>query len=141
MRDTHIELRPRSPLGKPARRGYWRGFSICLFIVLFSVFTWVVQRRLAQYESMHHVGGHHLTATKVCLTDRPRISVPAIQTMDGTSMSFLAIVWAAAFSGIHNAPAVSHHRFSASRPFRARSRSCLAYFFFLPPPATFLTAL
>ena len=136
MRDTRPEFRLPSPLGKPARRGDWCGFSICLFVVLLSVFTWMVHRRLTQYELMHQTTGHRLTATKVCLTERPRISVPAIQTMDGTAMFLLAILLAGAFSGIHKSPASSFRRDSVPRPFRLRSRFCMAHFFFLPPPAT-----
>ena len=141
MHDISTEFRPRRPLDKPARRAYWRGFSVCLFIVLLSVFTWVLQRRMTQYESMHQAGGHHLTATKVCLTERPRISLPAIQTMDGASMFFVAIAFAGALLRLDNSPAMPISRDSDARPFRARTRFCMAHFFFLPPPATLPTAL
>jgi hypothetical protein len=120
---------------QPGRRGYWSGFSVCLFIVLLSVFTWVVHRRVTQYESMQQTGGHHMTATKVCLTERPQISVPSIQSAEGAALFFIAVAFAGA---LFRSDGSQPSRFRPDQPPpqpRTRLKICLAHFFFLPPPA------
>lgn len=64
-------------------RGYWSRFSVCLFVVLLAVFTWAVHRRLAQYDSVLQ-DGHHLASTKVCLPDRPQVTVSPQRTFHAT---------------------------------------------------------
>lgn len=119
------------------RGGYWSGFSVCLFIVLLSVFTWVVHRRLTQYESMQQTSGHHMIATKVCLTERPQISVPSIQSADGTALFFIVVTFAGALFRL-DCPQPAGFRLDRSLTVpRTRLKTCLAHFFFLPPPASF----
>lgn len=135
MNGTHTATLARLFPAQKGRRVYWGGFSVCLFIVLLSVFTWVVQRRLAQYESMQQPGGSHMTATKVCLTERPQISVPSIQSVDGFALFFIAIAFAGTLLRLDDSLSsrVSHPSPPPLR--RARGKPCMAHFFFLPPPA------
>lgn len=125
----------RRPLVKPAGRRYWSGFSVYMFIVLLSVFTWVVHRRVTQYEAMQ-TGSHHMTATKVCLTERPQISVPTVQAAERGSMLFVALAFAFALLQ-DDSPSSMIRRGSSPRFSRTRTRirPCLAHFFFLPPPS------
>ncbi len=127
--------RAKPTQGKLRPRGYWSGFSVCLFVVLLSVFTWVVHRRLTQYESMHQTGGHHLTATKVCLTERPQISAPQIQAADGASMFLLALAFAGSLFRLNGAEALPIQPGQPARRGRTRFKACVVHFFFLPPPA------
>jgi hypothetical protein len=117
---------------KPA---YWSGFSVCMFVMLLAVFTWAVHRRLTQYESLHQAGGHHMTATKVCLTERPQVSVPTEQSAHHSAM--LLVVFTFAFALMHygdpGQPFVMSEDFQRSG--RRRVRASLTRFFFLPPPA------
>lgn len=107
-----------------------------MFVMLLAVFTWAVHRRLTQYESLHQAGGHHMTATKVCLTERPQVSVPTEQKANYSAM--LLIVFAFVFALLH----VGDHGISFAvseyfQPFgRRRARASLTRFFFRPPPAT-----
>ena len=136
MKGTRTGNCARLAASKAGRRQYWSGFSICLCIVLLSVFTWVVHRRLAQYESMQQAGGHHMTATKVCLTERPQISIPTTNAMDGFAMFFIAIAFAGALFRLDDSHASPVRREPPGRLCRTRIRPCLAHFFFLPPPAS-----
>ncbi len=129
----------RSP-GQQGQRRYWSGFSVCLVIVLLSLFTWMIHRRLTQYQSGAQAGGHHMTAIKVCLTERPQISVPAIHTMDDSTIFFVVIAFAGALFRLDEVRESSVRRDQPPRLCRTRIRYCVAYFFFLPPPAS-LTAL
>ena len=134
MTDTYAKNRRFLPFGTPKRGGYWSGCTICLLVLVFSVFTWVVHRRLAQYESMHPGSGHSMTAVKVCLTERPRISIPTVQAIDSAALMFVAFVLAGAVPKVDGIAAFHGRDGVSVRPFRSRSRSCLAHFFFLPPP-------
>ena len=125
---------------QPGRRAYWSGFSVCLFVVLLAVFTWVVHRRLTQYESMQQTGGHHMIATKVCLTERQQISVPSIQAADGAALFFIVVAFAGALFRLDGSqPSPARPGQPPPLP-RTRLDICLAHFFFLPPP-TILSAL
>ncbi len=137
MNGTHTATHTWLSAAKSGRRVYWSGFSVCLFIVLLSVFSWVVQRRLAQYESQQ-AGGHHMTATKVCLTERPQISVPSIQSVDGFALFFIAIAFTGgAFFRLDDSLSSPASHYSPPPLCRTRSKPCMAHFFFLPPPAIF----
>jgi len=118
----------------PSQRRYWRGFSVCLFIVLLSVFTWVVHRRLTQYQALPSAGGHHMTATKVCLTERSPISVPSANALNGMAI-FLAVI-SFALVRFYNDGAKPLQSFEAcSRHLPPlRIKPCLTHFFSLPPP-------
>ena len=135
MNGTHTSKRTGSAQGKSGRRSYWSGFSVCLFIVLLSVFTWVVHRRLTQYESMQQAGGHHMTATKVCLTERPQISVPSVRATDRSAILFVAIAFAGAQSRMDDSRQLPVRRDDPGRLYSARIKPCMVHFFFLPPPA------
>jgi len=116
------------------KRGYWCGFSACLFVVLLSVFTWVVHRRLTQYEAVPSAGGHHMTATKVCLTERPLISIPSSDAIDSVAMFLAFISWM--FAWIFTGNIKGSYAFETrpgSIPFD-RIEPSLSHFFSLPPP-------
>jgi hypothetical protein len=134
MNGTNRMDHSRRPLAKPAGRRYLSGFSVYLFIVLLSVFTWVVHRRLTQYEAMG-AGSHHMTATKVCLTERPQISVPSVQSAERGSMLCVVLAFVFALLLRDDSPSSLIRRGSSPRFSRTRIRPCLAHFFFLPPPA------
>jgi hypothetical protein len=135
MNGTPIPSRAKRPLRKQRQRRYWRGFTVCLFIVLLSLFTWVIHRRLTQYQPNPQVGGHHMTAIKVCLTERPQISVPTIHTMDDSTIFFIVIALAGALFRLDEIQESPILRDQPPRLCRTRIRSCMAHFFFLPPPA------
>ena len=125
----------RLPRRNTGANPYWTGFTICLFMVLLSVFTWVVHRRLTQYESTQQTGGHHMIATKVCLTERPQISVPSIQAADGAALFFIAVAFAGGLFRLDGSqPSPVRPDQPPPRP-STRLKICLAHFFFLPPPA------
>lgn len=124
---------------KPATRtrslGYWGGFTVFLFVVVLALFTWVVQRRVAQYESLQQAGGHHLTATKVCLTDRIGATsalLPTVPTLAGLLLLLVALfgfnLWDAPV------PAPSSTRTGSHHPL-ATVRRLLPHLFCLPPPS------
>lgn len=122
------------PRKKPRSRRYWTGFTVCLFVVLLSVFTWVIHRRLTQYE-LQQAGGHRMTATKVCLTDRNQTSLPTAHELGVSGMLLAAVVLAGVPGSGDDSPQafIGHTR---PRPLGcARSRPCLAHFLFLPPPS------
>lgn len=130
-------------------RGYWSGLSVVLFVVLLSVFTWVVQRRVAQYESIQQAGGHHMTATKVCLTDRNQMSAPSIDgagaaacgailfgfVLSGWAMFFVACGFVDSHLNECGLKALLVLALEASLSSLARMKRDLTYFFFLPPPS------
>jgi hypothetical protein len=118
--------------------GYWSGFSVCMFVVLLAVFTWAVHRRLTQYESLHQAGGHHMTATKVCLTERPQVSVPTEQRMSRPAMLFLALVLAFALLRLDEGHGSSPREEHAQRSRGRLLHPGLTHFFFLPPPGSLL---
>ena len=132
-----IQSTNRAPLTGTGRKkpGYWSGFSVCLFVMLLAVFTWAVHRRLTQYESLHQAGGHHMTATKVCLTERPQISVPSEQAMHGSATLFLALVFAVALLRLDEGQGSSSRGDNAQRPGGRLRHPGLTHFFFLPPPS------
>lgn len=141
IRTERANMHPPVP-SKPAPRNYWRGFSVCLFIVLLSVFTWVVQRRLAQYESIQQAGGHHMAATKVCLTDRNQfagVSVHTVRRALEGSAAFLLIAFATMFAlatpSVQPGPEWNWLKLRGA-PVPA-SMPGLTFFFFLPPPSRF----
>ena len=115
-----------------AQHRYWSGFSVWLVVVLLAVFTWAVHRRLAQYESIQE-GGHHMTATKVCLTERLRISAPAARPLEGSAF-FIVAVFAFAILRLDDSSSL-FRRDSVWRPRHQRISRCMTHFFFLPPPA------
>lgn len=106
-----------------------------MFIVLLSVFTWVVHRRLTQYESMQQPGGHHMTATKVCLTERLQITAPSVHTADNAKILLVAVAFASSLFRIDDSRQSPVRRDDPAHPYRARIKPCMAHFFFLPPPA------
>ena len=140
MQDTQTRSRTRSAGRNPALRGYWSGFSVCLFILLLAVFTWAMHRRLTQYESIQQTGGHHMTAIKVCLTERPQVSVPAVHTMHGDAMFFVAVVFAFALFPMDDSKGQLGCRDQLRPRCYLRLHSCLNHFFFLPPPAFLLAS-
>lgn len=106
-----------------------------MFVMLLAVFTWAVHRRLTQYESLHQAGGHRMTATKVCLTERPQVTVPSEQTMHGSPALFLALVFAFALLRLdegHGSPLSGE---DAQRSGGRLLHPGLTHFFFLPPPS------
>jgi hypothetical protein len=123
------------PLAKPVGRRYLSGFSVYMFIVLLAIFTWVVHRRVTQYEAMQ-TGSHHMTATKVCLTERPQISVPTVQSAERGSMLCIVLTFVFALLLCDDTPSSLIRRGSSPRFSRTRIRPCLAHFFFLPPPTS-----
>lgn len=135
-----------SAKSRPSPRGYWSGFSVALFIVVLSVFTWVVQRRVAQYESIQQAGGHHMTATKVCLTDRNQSAAPSALGADNPGSGWILLSSAMFFvvfgsasshpskSGMEAFPVLA---LDACRSHVARMKRNLTHFFFLPPPPFF----
>jgi hypothetical protein len=135
MNGTNTVNRAQSSPAKPGSRRYWGGFSVCLFMLLLAVFTWAVHRRLTQYEAMEN-GGHHMTATKVCLTERPQISVPTVQSAERGTMFLVAIAFAFASYRLDDLQPLRMRPGYPPQLSRTRIRSCLAHFFFLPPPAT-----
>lgn len=115
--------------------GYWSGFTVFLFIVLLALFTWVVQRRVAQYESLQQAGGHHLTATKVCLTDRiggTNALLPTVPALAGFVLLLAAFL--GLDKGLSAGPAQPAVATICALPIAALRRS-LPHLFFLPPPA------
>jgi hypothetical protein len=119
------------------RRVVRRRFSVCLFIVVLAVFSWVMHRRLAQYDSTPHAI-HQSTAIKVCLTKRNPISMPSMHGMDGFAAFFLAFAMMAMLGSLSNSEAsltlrAQRNRWNRRSP--ARTRPCLVHFFFLPPPS------
>lgn len=124
----------RLPRRNSGANPYWTGFTICLFMVLLSVFTWVVHRRLTQYEPLQQAGGHRMTATKVCLTDRNQISLPTAQGLDESGILLTAIVLASTPVRGDDSPQASIDCEQPRQLCRSRSKPCLAHFFFLPPP-------
>lgn len=105
---------------------------MCLFVVLLAVFTWAVHRRLAQYDSVLQ-DGHHLTATKVCLPDRPQVTVLPEQSLHGSAV-LVASSFVFTFVDTPAAPMTRREL----RDFPHRSThwlDCgLSRFLFLPPP-------
>lgn len=133
-----VHRAPRAQ-GKRGPRRYWTGFTALLFVVLLSVFTWVVHRRLSQYESLEQTGGHHMTATKVCLTDRHQSLAPLTQEIGGAALFVTVIALAGALLGRDN-PKGLHSVDEQPRQFRCtRSKPCLSHFFFLPPPLSHIS--
>jgi glycerol-3-phosphate acyltransferase PlsY len=124
----------------PARSfGYWSGFTVFLFIVLLALFTWVVQRRVAQYESLQQAGGHHLTATKVCLTDRigTNALLPAVPALAGFALLLCALL----SPGTPGTASMARLLIATpSNSLLTRLRRLLPHLFFLPPPP-FLSTL
>lgn len=118
---------------RPKRRN-WCGFSACLFVVLLSVFTWVVHRRLTQYEAVPAAGGHHMTATKVCLTERPLISIPSSDAIDSVAMFLAFISWMLAWIFTGNIKRSYAFETRTSRIPFVRIEPSLSHFFSLPPP-------
>jgi hypothetical protein len=115
--------------------GYWGGFTAFLFVVLLALFTWVVQRRVAQYESLQQAGGHHLTATKVCLTDRiggTSKLLPSISTLAGLLLLLAALFGFNPTEAPVSAP--SGRRAGSHHPL-ATVRRLLPHLFCLPPPS------
>lgn len=115
--------------------GYWGGFTAFLFVVLLALFTWVVQRRVAQYESLQQAGGHHLTATKVCLTDRIGGTIallPAVPALAG--LLFLLATLFGLDQRITAAPISCASRAGCDPPL-AILRRLLPHLFYLPPPS------
>ncbi|MEO6828894.1 MAG: hypothetical protein ABI164_03730 [Acidobacteriaceae bacterium] len=134
MNATNTANRTRLLRGEPGKRRYWSGFSVCLFILLLAVFTWVVHRRVTQYEAMQ-TGSHHITATKVCLTERPQISVPTVQSTARGTLFFVVFAFASAMLLRDDSGLSPVRRGSPPGLSRTRIRPCLGHFFFLPPPA------
>jgi hypothetical protein len=138
MNGTPTSNRVQRPPRQQGQRRYWSGFSVCLFIVLLSLFTWVIHRRLTQYETIQQAGGHHMTATKVCLTERPQISVPSTHAMDDSTIFFVVIAFASTLFRLDDVQEPPIRRDQPPRLRHTRIKSCLAHFFFLPPPAALI---
>ncbi len=112
-------------------------FSVCLFIVILSVFAWAMHRRLAQYDTILPTM-HQSTATKVCLTERTQVPMPSMHGMDGFTLLFEIFVLAAALFALSNSEASLHLRvlrYKRDVSYPAHSRPGLVHFFFLPPPS------
>lgn len=136
MSGTHTSKRAGSAPNKSGQRRYWSGFSVCLFIVLLSVFTWAVHRRLTQYESMQQAGGHHMTATKVCLTERLQLATPSVHPTDNAKIFLVAAVFAGSLLGMGDSRQSPVRRDEPARLYGTRIKPCMVHFFSLPPPAT-----
>jgi hypothetical protein len=135
MNGTHTSKRAEAAPNKSGQRRYWSGFSVCLFIVLLSVFTWVVHRRLTQYESMQQTGGHHMTATKVCLTERLQLTAPSVHATDNAKILLVAVAFAGSLFRMDDSRQSQVRRDDPARLYCTRIKPCMAHFFFLPPPA------
>jgi len=111
-------------------------FSVCLFIVILSVFAWVMHRRLAQYDTILPIM-HQSTATKVCLTERTQVPLPSVHGIDSFTMLFEIFILATAIFVLCNSEASLHLRVLDQKRYGLcplRSRPGLIHFFFLPPP-------
>lgn len=107
---------------------------MCLFIVLISVFTWVMHRRLTQYEQSPSAGGHHMTAIKVSLTERPQISVPSVDALDGMAVFLTVLSFALAWFHAEDLSQIQAFRVLSHRQPRIPIRTLVVYFSSLPPP-------
>ncbi len=137
MHDNLTSERHVCPWHYGGRGSFRGGFSVCLFIVVLSVFGWVMHRRLSQYDTPQQAI-HQSASLKACVTKRNPISVPS---MRGTN-AFAVFLQASAFTATLNSPGNSE----ASLAFRVQRdqsdqradadlRPDLDHFFFLPPPA------
>lgn len=137
MNDNQRSRRQPSARSWPGRRIVRRRFSVCLFIVVLAVFSWVMHRRLAQYDSAPQAI-HQSTAIKVCLTKRNPISVPSMQGIDVFAAFFLAFAVMAMLGSPGDSDAslalrAQRNRWNRRSP--SRTRPCLVHFFFFPPPS------
>lgn len=139
MEGTSPIERARLPFKKRGTGRYWTGFTVCLFIVLLSVFTWVIHRRLTQYESLHQAGGHHMTATKVCLTDRNQTLLSSAHELVGSGMLIVAVALAGSLFAGCDVPAKVTYRRQSRQIGDLRGSPYLSHFFFRPPPTLLLS--
>jgi hypothetical protein len=134
MNENHSATRSAAAATRTRSLGYWGGFTAFLFVVLLALFTWVVQRRVAQYESLQQAGGHHLTATKVCLTDRIGGTIallPAAPAQAGL-LFFLSVLFGLNQSRSEVVPSGICR--SDGDPPLSLIRRRLPHLFYLPPP-------
>ena len=137
MKDRKSAHRPHLIRTKPDGRGCVTMFSVCLFIVILSVFAWAIHRRLAQYDTILPTM-HQSTATKVCLTERTPVPMPSTHGIDGFTLLFEILVLAGTLFALSNSEASLHLRVLRDKrdvSYPARSRPGLIHFFFLPPPS------
>jgi hypothetical protein len=134
MHDNSASKRARKPHGKQPFRV---GSSVCLFIVVLSVFGWGMHRRLSQYEAPQHAI-HQSAAIKVCLTERNRISVPVTRGFNAFAILFLAIASSTTLHSPENSEASVAFRVQrdgSDQRADADDRPSLDHFFLLPPPS------
>ncbi|MHB8303280.1 MAG: hypothetical protein ACYDC6_10660 [Acidobacteriaceae bacterium] len=138
MRKVRLVGHPYLHAPRKAHRADWSGFSSCLFVLLLAVFTWALHHRVAQYEHMRPVGSH-LPAAKMCLTERNRMSLPSLASVDGPEADgsivfFLAFLFARVSRRLTGPMAEMLRRSKPLAGTGTRRNPCLNYFFFLPPP-------
>lgn len=121
-------------------RAYWSGFSACLIVLMLSLLSWALHRRVAQYESMQS-DSTYIPVNKVCLTERNQISLssPAAAELSAVPSSVLLLIGFAS-------PFLMAQVLSAKLMARLRGNiwrfvstiqtihSNLCHFFSLPPP-------
>ena len=137
MKDRKPPRRPHLIRTKPDERGCVTLFTVCLFIVILSVFAWAIHRRLAQYDTILPTM-HQSTATKVCLTERTPVPKPSMHGIDGFMLLFEILVLAGTLFALRNSEASLHLRVLRDKwdeSYQARYMRDLIHFFFMPPPS------
>jgi hypothetical protein len=117
---------------------------VSLFVVLLAVFTWALHHRVAQYESMQAVGSH-VPAAKMCLTERNRISLPSIASLDAPAVAGAAVLFLACIpvsAGNTSKILLAALAFRRGLPGSSHTHpdACLNHFFSLPPPSLSFSA-
>ena len=119
-------------------RGSFRGgFSVCFFIVVLSVFGWVMHRRLSQYDTPQ-AAIHQSVSLKACVTKRNPISVPSMRGNDAFAVFLPAYAFATTLNSPDNSQASQAFRVQRQRSDQraeADLRPGLDHFFVLPPPS------
>jgi hypothetical protein len=137
MHDNPISKRQGWAWNYSGRGSFRGGFSICLVIVVLSVFGWVMHRRLSQYDAPQQAI-HQSAAIKVCLTERNPMSVPSTHGMDAAAVFLLALAFIATFNSPGNSEASLTFRVQRDQSDQRADAGILPsldHFFFLPPPS------
>jgi hypothetical protein len=124
---------------RPGRRGFSRGFSICLFLVVLAVCGWVMHRRLSQYDTPQQAI-HQSTSIKVTVTKRNPISVPSQHGTDAIALFLLAFAITATLKSPENSKTAVAYRVQRDQSDQhadVSMRRRLDRFFLLPPPSLF----
>ena len=119
-------------------RGSFRGgFSVCFFVVVLSVFGWVMHRRLSQYDTPQQAI-HQSVSLKVCVTKRNPITLPSMRGSNAFAVFLLAYAFATTLNSPGNSEASLAFRVQRERSDQradADIRPGLDHFFVLPPPS------